>query len=272
VISDAALADSLHLVRAALGPVKWLLALKQLTELHDRCADSRGGEFASAALRELGIEVVVDDRAGGVSSAGGPVVVVCNHPFGLLDGLVVINVLSERGCRFKILGNHLLSGIEPLAELFFFVNAFDDKRGGPSNVPQLRAILRADDDVSLVMFPAGDVSSFRLGSLRVEDRSWATASAKLVKKLDRPVVPLYVDGRNSVLYQVMTAIHPRLGLLRLPRELLNKRGRSVRVVVGKPFRLTPAELSADAPSLADALRRSVYRLRERVARTPARRA
>jgi putative hemolysin len=263
LISDEALAESLHLGGPTLGLVKRLLAIQQMNELYQSCAAETGLEFASAILRSLEVKLIVKDDAFAGLTSEDPMVIISNHPFGLLDGLILIKLLGGRVRNFKIIANYLLSGIESLKDHFIFVNSFDDEGDKRSNVANVRAILRlARKHNFIVTFPAGDVSFFRLRRLRVEDREWDSASTKLIRKLNLPILPVYIEGRNSITYQIMNGIHHKLGLFRLPRELLNKRGHSVRVVTGKPFQLTPGEICNDIPSLSEMLKSRVYSLRD----------
>lgn len=261
LITDEALVESLHIGGSALGLAKRLLAIQQLDELYRSCAAETGPGFADAVIRSLDVRLIVKDDAFAALSPGHPMVIICNHPFGMLDGLILIKLIGERIRSFKMISNYLLNGIESLKDHFVFVNSFDDQGDNRSNIANLRAILRlAREHNSIVNFPAGDVSFFRLRGLRVEDRDWDLASVKLIKKLNLPILPVYIEGRNSILYQIMNGIHHRLGLLRLPRELLNKRGHSVRIVTGQPFRLTAGDTSADIPRLAAMLKNRVYGL------------
>jgi putative hemolysin len=263
LISDEALAESLHLNGRALSLAKWLLAIDEMNVMHRSCAAETGWDSAAAALRFLGIRLIVRDDAFAALTPTEPMAIICNHPFGLLDGLILIKLVGEHIRNFKVVVNYLLSGIEALNEHFVFVNSFDDGGDKRSNVANLRTILRLPQNrSSVVIFPAGDVSSFQLCRLRVEDRKWDLASTKLIRKLGVPIVPVYISGRNSVSYQLMNGIHRKLGLLRLPRELLHKRGRAVRVATGPSFSLTAREMACDPPSLAETLKRRVYALRD----------
>ena len=263
LISDQDLASSLHLSGSTLGLVKRMLAIAQMDELYRRCAADTGRDFAAAVLRALNVEVIVKDDAFAALTPENPMVIISNHPFGMLDGLILIKLLGERIRSFKFMSNYLLQGIETLKEHFIFTNPLDDGGDQRSNVASVRAILRlAQSQTSIVIFPAGDVSSFQLRKLRVEDRDWDPANIKLIKRLRLPILPVHIEGRNSIVYQIMNGIHHRLGLLRLPRELLNKQGHSVRIVAGKPFRLTEGEMSEDIPRLSAMLKSRVYGLRE----------
>ncbi len=263
LISDDVLANSLHLSGSTLGLVKRMLAIAQMDELYRRCSADTGRDFAAAVLRELDVNVVVDDDAFAAVTPDNPMAIIANHPFGMLDGLILIKLLGDRTSGFKFMSNYLLEGIETLREHFVFTNPLDDGGDKRSNVASIRAILRlAREHNSIAIFPASDVSSFRLRRLRVEDRDWDPANIKLIKKLNLPILPVYIEGRNSIVYQIMNGLHRKLGLLRLPRELLNKRSHSVRVVAGAPFRLTPGQMAEAIPSLAAILKSRVYGLRD----------
>ena len=90
----------------------------------------------------------------------------------------------------------------------------------------------------LVIFPAGEVSHFRWSDRTVTDGEWNTSVARMVGIADVPVVPLYVEGANSLMFQIAGLAHSAFRTALLCRELLNKRGRCVEVRVGAPIRRT----------------------------------
>jgi putative hemolysin len=122
---------------------------------------------------------------------------------------------------------------------------------------------------ALGVFPAGEVSQFRMNRRSVADPAWSDTVARLALQTGAAVLPVFFDGRNSLMFQTLGLIHPRLRTLMLPRELLRKRHQSIRVRIGNvipPERISRFE---DAGELTDYLRVRTYVLRGRPPETAA---
>lgn len=171
----------------------------------------------------------------------GPAVVVVNHPFGILEGAVLTTIL--RGVRFdvKFLANDVLAGIPELSELLIPVDPMGSANAVRHNPIGLRQSLNfLGDGGMLVVFPAGEVSHFRWRGRSISDPPWSPSVARIIEITSRrraglSVIPAYVEGANSALFQVLGLLHPRLRTALLARELLNKRQRHVKVRVGSPI-------------------------------------
>ena len=173
--------------------------------------------------------------------AKGPVVVVANHPFGLVEGAILGALLAAVRPDFKFLANSLLAGVPALDPWLIPVDPFGD--AAKANWKSLRASL---DWLSgggvLVTFPAGDVSSLQFPALQIAEPAWNGNVARLIRISGATTLPAYFHGSNGAGFQIAGWIHPGLRTALLPRELLNKRGRTIRISVGRPIRaerLTP---------------------------------
>jgi putative hemolysin len=191
---------------------------------------------AEYALRELRVEVRLSatdlDR---IPSEGG-VVITANHPFGGLDGLLAIAAIGRRRRDLRILANAELARIEELRSLIIPVDPFGGAKAARANVAGLRRALRwLEGGGALLVFPAGEVSHLHLRSASITDPPWSATSARLVRMAGMPVVPLYIAGANSVLFQIAGLLHPRLRTLLLPAELANKSGARVETRIGAPI-------------------------------------
>lgn len=224
-----------------------------LDRLDALCARAEGGAaaspraFVSRALAALGVAPVVGAGDRARLPARGPALVVANHPRGLLDGLLLLDLLLGLRPDVKLVANELLSSVAPLASVLVPVDTFAPA-GAPENVRALRAAhdwLAAGHVVAL--FPAGTVSHLQLRRLRVLDPVWSEAAAWLARRTGAPVVPAHLPGRNGALFQAAGLLHPRLRTALLPRALLATPRRPARVVVGGPVpaeRVTTAGLRA----------------------------
>lgn len=213
------------------------LALDRLTALYRSLPDAAEPlRFLDAALTALDVSAEFEGEGMESIPREGPAVVVANHPFGGLDGLLLARLLLARRPDVRILGNRLLMGIPELADLFIGVEVLRGRAAIPGNVGGMRRALRwLESGGMLAMFPAGEVSHLRLSTGGVIDPAWSNAAARLVRLSGAPVVPVHFSGGNSWTFQLAGLVHKRLRTALLPRELLNKRRRQVSVHVGRPL-------------------------------------
>lgn len=189
--------------------------------------------FCSRALRELEIAVEVDAPAPHRIPERGPMVVVANHPFGAVDGLAVLDVLSRVRPDVRVLANHLLAVIPDLRGQVLAVDAFGGAGAKRRNVAALRealAWLRAGG--CLCVFPAGEVAHTQVGD-RIVDSPWRETAGELALRSDAAVLPVFFEGHNSRVFRSAGRIHPLLRTALLPREMWARRGSRVRLRVGE---------------------------------------
>ena len=202
-----------------------------------------GAAFLDRALAELrvGADVAASELRN--VPATGPLVVVSNHPFGVVEGLVLAKLLLAIRPDIKILANHLLSAIPEMRPLLIEIDAFGGQGSKTRNMAGLRAALSwLKKGGAIVAFPAGEVSSLALKKRMVADPPWQRGVAALVRKAGAPALPVFFEGRNGALFQAAGLVHPRLRTLLLPRENLEQCGHSLRLSIGAV--ITPEKLAA----------------------------
>lgn len=199
-----------------------------------------GKAFAHQALDCFGVSSDIPEECLSYIPKEGPCIIVCNHPFGMVDGLTVIDRIGDIRPDIKILTNFLLSSIEPLSEYFLPVNPFTDRPGMRSSLQGLKmAKEHLQNGGVLAIFPAGEVSSDCNPEKVVKDIPWQVSMMKLIKNSRLPVVPVYFHGQNSALFHKLGKIHPSLRTVRLIREATNKQGLVIPVRIAKP--IAPSE-------------------------------
>lgn len=226
--------------------------------------DSDG--FCQKSLDGLGVRVQIDTADLEMIPRSGPLVIVSNHPFGGLDGLVLGAILNRVRPDAKLLVNHLLGCIPEFHEIAFFVDPFGGEGATRRNMASMKAAIRhVRAGGALGVFPSGEVSHFTIGNRCITDPRWSDAVARIVQSTGATVVPVYFEGRNSTLFQILGMIHPRLRTLWLSRELLARRNSTVFAHVGHA--ITPRKLAQieEPRRLTEYLRLRTYVLRSRVA-------
>lgn len=232
---------------------------------------ARGYERDVAAGRDIW-EVVcarygigLDVRGGSLDLVprDGPLVVVANHPYGILDGLTLGRILAaRRGSGFRILAHRIFRRAPELEGVVLPVSFDGTPEAVALNVATRReALAHLGRGGAIGIFPGGTVSTAARPFGPPLDPAWRTFTARLIAKGGATVVPVFFHGHNSRLFQVASHVHATLRLGMLIREFRARTGTPVGVTVGAP--LPPerlATLSTDAKAMMDFLRRATYDL------------
>ena len=223
------------------GALMRILGLNGINKVYENTCQYHGLEFADKLLEYLNVSCDYNPQELEYLPKEGPFVIVSNHPFGAIDGVMMLSILGKQRPDLKILTNFILSYIPNFSEHFFPVNPFTDRPGMRSS---LKGLKMAKEHLAaggvLGLFPSGEVSSNANREKVVKDIEWQPSIIKLIKGANVPVVPVYFDGGNSRLFHMMGKINPYLRTARLPRELLNKKDKIISMRIGKPIQ--PAEL------------------------------
>jgi putative hemolysin len=184
-------------------------------------------------LRAMAADYVVEEDALARIPRTGPLVVIANHPFGILDGAVAGDLLARVRSDVKVVTNRLLAGVPGMAERSVFVDPFGTNESAYASLRGLKesiSWLRAGG--ALVIFPAGEVSHLRLNHPAVADPAWSNTAARLIRMTKASAVPLFFAGSNSATFHALGLVHGRLRTLRLMHEFVNATGKRVQVRVG----------------------------------------
>ena len=184
-------------------------------------------------LRALEVELVCPREDLSRIPESGALVVAGNHPTGLLDGAVAAALCLRRRPDVRILVNHLLPFHEDIEPYLIRVDPYERRDSVDRNRAPLREAVRwLRRGGCLVTFPAGDVSRLDWKHWQIADPEWNPSIAGLVRLGRAAALPVHIRAGNSPAFHLLGAVHPRLKTLRLPAELLNKRGSRVEVRVG----------------------------------------
>ena len=192
----------------------------------------------------------------------GPLVVISNHPYGILDGLIMGHILSRTRGDFRIMAHHVFRKADDLNRIILPIS-FDRTREAMQLNLQSRnlALNYLEQGGCIGIFPGGTVSTALKPFGRPMDPGWRRFTAKLVARTGATVVPIYFDGQNSRLFQLASHMHNTLRLALLIKEFKKHVGASVPVVIGQPLpRAEIDALAGDARALMDYLRMATYRL------------
>ena len=255
--------------------IERLLAMDQLRHtLETMRGMAQGGNAAGRLLEALGITWEAGPEELERIPRSGALLVVANHPFGLLDAAILTHALPAVRPDIRILANSLLAGVAELRQWCIFVNPFGSRSAVGANAGALReasAWLRLGG--ALVVFPAGEVAHFDWKTGTLADPDWNPAIARIAQRAGAAAVPVFFEGANSIGFQLAGVLHPGLRTANLPRELLNKRGRHIRMRIGRPVAPATLQSFATAREAIEYLRCRTYLLNDAAKATaaPARR-
>ncbi|PNK65411.1 MULTISPECIES: lysophospholipid acyltransferase family protein [Pantoea] len=236
--------------------LRWALHEEEFQRFAARYPHLKGLDMVEQMLEHLDVRCELSERDLEQIPSRGPVVIVANHPLGALDGLALLAAVAQVRRDVKIVANRMLMMLEPLSTLLLPV----DNMGNRTSRDQLQRMQQhLSNDGVLIIFPAGEVS--RLGSRGVRDGRWHHAFLRLAARARAPLVPVFVDGRNSGLFYAAAKIAQPLALLMLVREMFRQRGSRIKLHIGAqiPFAHwhdghTPGK------ALAKRLRKHLYRI------------
>ncbi|QDU37118.1 hypothetical protein Mal4_14260 [Maioricimonas rarisocia] len=191
----------------------------------------------------------------------GPLVVVANHPYGVIDGMILCHLIAKVRPDFRILINAVLEQVEEIRPWLLPIDFHDTKEAMATNIRSRAEALRfLQDGGAVVIFPSGGVSTARRGFGKAVDADWKTFTSKLIRATSATVLPVYFHGQNSRLFQLASNLSMTLRLAMLTHEVKRQHGRRVQVVIGEP--IPPEELTelTCRQGLIDHLRHVTYGL------------
>lgn len=238
----------------------YVLQFNKINRIYEELEDRNGIAFIDGLVDVLGIRFEFDEKELKRIPATGGLITVSNHPFGGLDGILLIKLMSMVRPDEKIMSNFLLKKIEPIGSYFLGVNPFETRKDAASSFGGLKhALEHVRDGGALGLFPAGEVSSFDVG-YNITDRQWQFSVLKFMKNAEVPIVPIYFEGTNSWLFHLIGQIHPMLRTVKLPSELLNKKNKVIRIRIGKPVSLADQKQFTDIYQYGRYIRAKTYSL------------
>jgi len=245
-------------------PLAKLLRLDTLNSIYTALKEGENNaSFADKVLDLLGVRFTVAGQPVSRVPKNGPLVAVCNHPFGVLEGLLLVRVLREVRTDIKVMANFMLGMIPEIGEFIIEVDPFGNSESAKKNISGLKESMRwLRNDGMLVVFPAGEVSSLRVKKGMVADPAWSPMIGRIIRKTGAAALPVFFDGRNSGLFQTLGLIHPKLRTVLLPHENLRHAAKDViRMGLGSIISADKIANFRNDRELMDYLRFRTYLLR-----------
>lgn len=241
------------------------MGVTALNEIYHRVSvDHSTINFFEKSLRSLDVAYEVSEEDLAKIPTEGPVLVVSNHPFGAVDGVVLGALITAIRDDSKLLANYLLARMPEIRPWLIAVDPFGGPEAARSNFAAMKETIRFLRDGGCVgTFPSGTVSHWYWGKRQITDPPWLDNTARLVHKAQATVTPVYFEGHNSWLYQIAGLIHPMLRTATLPREMAKRTSTTVRLRIGQPLAYRQLKDFSSNQAMTDFLRLKTYLLAER---------
>ncbi len=238
------------------------LRLKRLYDIYQ--SELRGSvDFWEAAMRLLNLSIAYDTAKLEALPSSGPLVIVANHPFGLIDGLLIGHLTNRVRSDFKVLTNARLYPPDAEVQHFILPIDFDPTETARATNLATRATARAHirDGGCLIVFPAGGVATTPTPFARAAiDLDWKPFTARLIHEGRAAVVPIYFHGQNSRLFQIASHISMTARLALLLHEVANKIGCSFSAEIGDVIPYEAMREIRERPALTHFIRDRTYSL------------
>lgn len=237
-----------------------IMKINEVNEVFEKAHHLTGISFIDKVLQLIGIKVSFDESELNLIPKEGPFIAIANHPYGGIEGLVFLKLLCTVRPDAKLMANFLLKKIPNLSDYFIAVNPFETITHA-SSISGIKATLeQLQKGTPIGIFPAGEVSTYQIGKQQVTDKIWHPVVGKLIEKANVPVVPIYFQGNNGLLFNLLSLIHPSLRTAKLPSELFNKQGHTIRLRIGKPIQVADIPAHQNTTKLLNYLRAKTYAL------------
>ena len=219
--------------------MEWLtgkIPLIRLVRRFERDGAADGQAFWSQALHHMGIELQTPQEQIDNIPAKGPVIIVANHPHGLVDGMILAELIGCVRTDYRILTRSLLTGVREIEEFMIPVPFPHEENAREQSLDMRR---RAMDYLTnggvIVLFPSGVVACSETWFGPAIEKNWNPFTAKMIQRSGATVVPIHFPGQNSRAYQIANRISSKLRQGLWIHEVMHGCGKPQKPIVGAPI-------------------------------------
>ena len=257
--------DDTWLVRHFVSSIEILLGRNKIEAVYNNLKDEQFNltTFFSSALKETKITAKYDLEKLRAVPKTGPLMFVANHPFGVVDGIVLCDMALRVRGDLRIMLHSLLCQDSQLAQFFLPIDFQETKQALRTNIRSKQLALEfLSQDIPVLIFPSGMVSTAdKFGFGTVRDAPWTTFAAKIIREARATVVPIFFHGQNSRKFHVASHIGEPFRMAMLVHEAINKFGKTVEIEIGEPLTWERLADRGGRQQLTDYLYQQVQSLR-----------
>lgn len=204
------------------------LQINQINEVLFENSKKQGVQFIDAVFEYLNFQFEISLKDLKKIPSEGRLIITANHPLGGLDGLALIKTISEVRNDVKVVANDVLTQITNIADLILPLDVYsiNTQKNQIKNIEN--AILNEE---AVIFFPSGEVSRLHLNG--IHDSHWQNGAVKFSSNFESPILPVYIDARNSILFYIASLINSKIGMFMLPHELFSKKNSFIKLKVGE---------------------------------------
>lgn len=221
--------------------------------------------FWEAALAQLQVQLEYNQAQLDKIPDQGPLIFIANHPFGVVDGLIICFLASKARRNFKILINRALCREERIAHYMLPIDFNETREAVLVNIDsKKRAMETLQQGGAIVIFPAGGIATSEGPFGKATDLEWKLFTAKLIQMTEATVVPVFFHGQNSRIFQIASQFSLTLRLSLIVHEVKNMIGKPVHFTIGDPIPYQQLASIKQRKELLNHLREVTYGLSSRV--------
>uniref|UniRef100_UPI004047305A GNAT family N-acyltransferase n=1 Tax=Rheinheimera sp. TaxID=1869214 RepID=UPI004047305A len=238
------------------GALRRLLHEQDFINFAGRYPHLQGLEFVEQVLDHFNFRYSVRDNEVERIPTSGRVVIIANHPIGSLDGLALLKLISDIRPDVKVVANQLLMALKPLHNLLLPVN---NMHGGTERraLDNIQQHLAAEG--ALILFPSGEVSRLRPDGIR--DGKWHNGFLRFASNAKAPILPIFIDGRNSALFYGASMLYKPLATMLLVQEMFNQQRKKLEMRIGEQIPYDAfANLALETQAKVKLFKKHLYRL------------
>lgn len=234
------------LKRTAIRVMEWMTGkitiIRRIREF-ERRGPPTGQAFWRACLDVMGVDLLTPEAQVRQIPASGPVILVANHPHGLVDGMILADLVGRVRNDYRILTRALLTGIDESAAAYMIPVPFPHEADAQNKMLEMRSVAmeHLKRGGLIALFPSGVVATSQTLFGPAVEAEWSVFTAKLIRMSGATVVPTYFSGANSRMYQIANRLSATLRQGLLLHEIVHSLDKPQSPVVGAP--IGPAELA-----------------------------
>ena len=252
--------------KAFIESIEFLTGRKRIERLYNEAHEAENLKHVDlwkTVLDKLEVNIKYDKKQLAKIPKNKPLVMISNHPYGVVDGLTFGYLAALARPSFKILVNGVLQHDHMLAEYLLPVDFRETREAMMININTKNEAIRIlEEGGTILIFPGGGVSTADKVFNEPDDFEWKRFVIKLIHKSKATVVPLFFHGRNSRLFHFASFISLSFRLGLLLNEIRNKIGKDINVSIGDPIRYEEMAKIKNRQKLLDHLRRKTYELKD----------
>jgi len=243
--------------------IEWATGQPRIRRMYERYT-KRGRPpelFWQDAIAELRLDLRLNRRPADAIPASGPLMVVANHPFGVVDGIILCWLVAQVRADYQIMTHRVLHQAPEVRPRILPVDFSGTEAATRNNLRsrrQARELLAKGG--ALLVFHGGGVAAAPKTFGQAVDRPWGPLAAKLALATGAAVLPVYFHGQNSRWFQAAANIHQTLRYALLFHEMRNKIGRRITVTIGHAVAHERLRALGDHSAVTQFLRQATHGL------------